>query len=187
MTTDNATPEQFVQDELKLSMYVPADAAGKIIGKRGIVVTNLKRETQASFITALKPVGGSLWTAVIVLGTLESVSATYDAIANIVDNGSLMFIWFSNYLYILFLWFIANVEVDDVILEFTFNRFKQHSFLTAGNYVFWIVSLNYHNSFLFTVLTVQVVTRIKLFENCPQRQMCEFTFLGFNRALKQQR
>lgn len=92
MTTDNATPEQFVQDELKLSMYVPADAAGKIIGKRGIVVTNLKRETQASFITALKPVGGSLWTAVIVLGTLESVSATYDAIANIVDNGSLMFI-----------------------------------------------------------------------------------------------
>lgn len=63
------------------------DFSYKVIGKKGIVVSNIKRETQASLITAMKPVGNSLWIAVVILGGLESISGAYYAVANIVEDG----------------------------------------------------------------------------------------------------
>ena len=79
--------DDFIDQDLKLSVYIPADAAGKVIGKKGIVVSNIKRETQASLITAMKPVGNSLWIAVVILGGLESISGAYYAVATIVEDG----------------------------------------------------------------------------------------------------
>ena len=63
-----------------------------MIGKKGIVISNIKRESQVSFITAMQPVGDSLWTAVVMLGTAAAVFTAYKAIANLVDNG-----WFKLY------------------------------------------------------------------------------------------
>jgi hypothetical protein len=62
--------------------------AGKVIGKKGLQVENLKRETHVSCISAMKPVGSSLWAAVVIMGPPEPAFAAYEAIAEIVENGN---------------------------------------------------------------------------------------------------
>jgi hypothetical protein len=79
---------EYVQNEYKLSMWIPKDLAGKVIGKRGIVISNLTRETRAKQINALQPVGASLWIAVVILGSYKSIIAAYNAISDIVEEGS---------------------------------------------------------------------------------------------------
>ena len=65
--------------------------AGKVIGKKGIVIANLQRETQTSLMTVMKVVKNSLWVPLVILGSMESVSAAYEAAASIVDNGLSIF------------------------------------------------------------------------------------------------
>lgn len=107
------------------------ESAGRVIGKKGAVINNIKRETHASFINALDPVGTSLWAAgifvkrsysrilvnisflsnmsVAIHGTASAVLAAYNAVSDLVHG-----------------------EVDDVVAEFTIHRSK-HSFLIGGD------------------------------------------------------
>lgn len=92
--TEDSKPEvgailnEYVQNEYKLSMWIPKDLAGRVIGKRGIVITNLQRETKAKQINALQPVGNSLWIAVVILGGYKNIIAVYNAISEMVEHGT---------------------------------------------------------------------------------------------------
>ena len=74
--------------EFKLTMWIPADLGGKVIGVKGIIISNLTTETKCKFIKALKPVGESLWTAVVIIGEASRCLAAYNAVAGIVSNGA---------------------------------------------------------------------------------------------------
>lgn len=62
--------------EFKLSMWIPAELGGKVIGLKGIIISNIETETKCKMIRALKPVGQvvpyiSLSQAAIVVFALE--------------------------------------------------------------------------------------------------------------------
>ena len=57
------------------------------MGKKGVVITNLQRETHAKLINALSPVGQSLWIAVVIIGDWRSIRAAYEAVYTIVSGG----------------------------------------------------------------------------------------------------
>jgi len=69
--------------DFKLTMWIPAELGGKVIGLKGVIITNLTRETQCKFIKALQPVGDSLWLAVVMMGEPEQCLAAYTAIAKV--------------------------------------------------------------------------------------------------------
>eukprot|EP01031_Cornospumella_fuschlensis_P037892 gene37892-46030_t len=97
--------QEYIRGEYKLSMWIPEEMAGKVVGKMGVMITNLQRETKASSIRAMQRVGDSLWTAVVIIGDWKPISAAYRAISDLVHG-----------------------EVDDVVLEFTIN-YKKPFFL----------------------------------------------------------
>lgn len=63
--------------------------AGRVVGKRGVVITNLQRETRTKLMNALSPVGDSLWIAVVILGDWKSIASAYKAVSDIVSGGRL--------------------------------------------------------------------------------------------------
>lgn len=80
--------QDYTNGELKLSMWIPSDLAGRVIGKKGTVITNLQRETKTRLINALPRVGDSLWIAVVIIGELKNVFDACKAITEIVENGT---------------------------------------------------------------------------------------------------
>ncbi|KAJ1438383.1 hypothetical protein B484DRAFT_477169 [Ochromonadaceae sp. CCMP2298] len=78
---------EYTQGDFKLTMWIPSDYAGRVIGKKGAVITNLLRETRAKQINAMQPVGRSLWLPVVISGEYRHALAAYDAIAEIVEGG----------------------------------------------------------------------------------------------------
>mmetsp|Transcript_31507 Transcript_31507/g.30072 ORF Transcript_31507/g.30072 Transcript_31507/m.30072 type:complete len:583 (-) Transcript_31507:374-2122(-) len=99
----------FVGD-FKLTMWIPSELGGKVIGKKGVVIANLTIETKCDVIRALQPVGSSLWAAVVIMGEASRCFAAYKAIAALVFN-----------------------EIDDVVLEFPFIRDRyQYKFLSGS-------------------------------------------------------
>ena len=77
----------FYLEEFKLSMWIPAELGGKVIGVKGIVISHLKTETKCKVIKAIKPVGSSLWTAVVIVGEALRCQAAYNAVAELVNGG----------------------------------------------------------------------------------------------------
>lgn len=74
--------------EFKLSMWIPTELGGKVIGLKGIIISNIETETKCKMIRALKPVGQSLWNAVVILGEAMRCQAAYNEVARIVNNGN---------------------------------------------------------------------------------------------------
>lgn len=74
--------------EFKLSMWIPAELGGRVIGLKGIVISNIETETKCKMIRALKPVGQSLWNAVVILGEALRCQTAYNEVARIVNNGN---------------------------------------------------------------------------------------------------
>lgn len=64
--------------------------AGKVIGKKGVVISNLKRETKVELINALQPIGNSLWVPVVILGKFKPITAAYNEISRMVFEGLLI-------------------------------------------------------------------------------------------------
>ena len=62
-------------------------AAGRVVGKKGVVISNIKTETKVELINALAPVGDSLWVAVVIIGEWKSILAAYKAVSDIVIGG----------------------------------------------------------------------------------------------------
>jgi hypothetical protein len=58
---------EFVGD-IKLSMWIPQELGGKVVGKQGILISNIKIETGCSLVNAMKPLDSSLWSAIIIIG-----------------------------------------------------------------------------------------------------------------------
>lgn len=77
----------FYIGDFKLSMWIPAELGGKVIGVKGIIISNLKTETKCKLIKAMKPVGQSLWTAVVIIGDAFKCQSAYNAVAGIVSGG----------------------------------------------------------------------------------------------------
>lgn len=65
-------------------------SAGKIIGKSGSIVNNIKQKTKARFINAQPAVTGSLWVAVVVIGEWPSIVGAYEALSELVDGGKVV-------------------------------------------------------------------------------------------------
>lgn len=97
--------------------YIPADMAGKVIGKKGVIVTNIQRETGCKVVSALKAVNESLWSAVVIAGDPPNVFKAYKAVLDITH------------------------EVDDVIAEFPLSKHK-HSFMLGAKGVNFIKKLS---------------------------------------------
>lgn len=95
---------EFLSDNLKCTMYIPKELAGKVIGKKGDVVSRIMKETHVLKICALNPVGNSLWVAIDIIGQPSAISLAYKSILDMVQ------------------------EVDGVIIEFPIQRGK-HFFL----------------------------------------------------------
>ncbi len=72
-----------------LSKFV---SAGRVVGKKGVVISNIKTETKAELINALAPVGESLWVAVVIIGEWKSIIAAYKAVSDIVHGGKFVFL-----------------------------------------------------------------------------------------------
>eukprot|EP01040_Poterioochromonas_malhamensis_P024216 gene24216-29909_t len=87
--------------EFKLNVWVPSEMTGKIIGKSGSIVNNIRQKTKARVINAQPAVTGSLWAPVVVIGEWASIVSAYGALSELVDG-----------------------EIDDVVLEFTLNYRK---------------------------------------------------------------
>jgi hypothetical protein len=51
------------------------------------VISNIQRETQTKLMNALKPVGDSLWVAVVIIGDANKVRLAYNAVSDIVEGG----------------------------------------------------------------------------------------------------
>lgn len=60
-----------------------------MVGRGGIVIANIQRETQLKLMNALKPVGSSNWVALVMMGALSKVKIAYKAVADIVQDGEI--------------------------------------------------------------------------------------------------
>ena len=67
------------------SSFLPA---GRVVGKKGVVIANIQRETQLRLMNALQPVGSSSWVSVVMIGEALKVQVAYNAVADIVQNGT---------------------------------------------------------------------------------------------------
>jgi hypothetical protein len=101
--TDYKNVNEFLSDDLKCTMYIPKELAGKVIGKKGVVISHIMRETHTN-LRALNVVGNSLWVAFVILGQPSAIALAYESILEMVQ------------------------EVDGVIIEFPIQRGK-HFFL----------------------------------------------------------
>ena len=100
-----------------------------MIGLKGVIITNLTRETQCKFIKALQPVGDSLWLAVVMMGEPEQCLAAYTAIAK-VPSPSTRSLQVHCYSCVSTQHQMVFNEVDDVVVEFPYTR-KRYGFLVG--------------------------------------------------------
>lgn len=61
--------------------------AGKIIGKKGSVISNIQRESKAKLINAMTSVSDSLWIAIAIIGEWSCIVNAYNALHDIVEGG----------------------------------------------------------------------------------------------------
>ena len=111
---------------LKYAKYI--FSAGKVIGKRGIVITNLKLATKVDILSAVQPVGNSLWQPIVIVGKIKQIIAAYNEISRMVSGGMIIV---SNQLLIIISNIFNRAEVDDVVMEWTIN-FKKPFFLSPN-------------------------------------------------------
>jgi len=94
--------------ELKLTMWVPSDQVGKIVGKQGSTITKLTNETGASLIRALQPQSQTtLWSGIAIHGMPPKVLQAYNKVSEIVGG-----------------------EVDDCVVMFQYFKAK-HGFMSS--------------------------------------------------------
>lgn len=103
----------FLVGDLRLTMWIPAESAGKVVGKKGVIISNIKLETKAKLLESRLAVGDSLWSPVIIHGESDCVKAAHDAVSKIVGG-----------------------EVDDVVAEFAFNKKKHSALLGRSGFEF---------------------------------------------------
>lgn len=54
--------------EIKITMWIPQELGGKVVGKQGILISNIKIETGCTLVNAMKPLDSSLWSAIVIIG-----------------------------------------------------------------------------------------------------------------------
>jgi len=85
-------------------MFVPKAHAGRVVGQKGAVISQMQSDTGAKSISAQKSTETEgLWISVTILGSPDKVLSAYMAVSALVDG-----------------------EVDEVVLEFQLHR-KLHS------------------------------------------------------------
>jgi len=81
MQNDIADSTKFLCGDFRLNMWIPSDIAGKVIGKKGVVISNMQRETGCKLISACPPVGNSLWVCVTMIGEPAATTKVLNALA----------------------------------------------------------------------------------------------------------
>eukprot|EP01041_Mallomonas_annulata_P002841 gene2841-5588_t len=97
-----------LRDNFRLSMWIPKEQVGKVIGKKGVVILHIQRETQAKVIMNPPTVADSHWSPVLVLGDPSKTLSAYRMVRELVD------------------------DVDDVIAEFPIPRQKHQRIVGSG-------------------------------------------------------
>ena len=81
-----------VSGQFKLSIWVPTEALGKVIGKKGAVIQHIQRESGA--ICAIvseaagegKGGGEPLWSPIVITGSPSKALAAHDMIRDVVEG-----------------------------------------------------------------------------------------------------
>lgn len=70
----------------KLSIWVPAEAVGKVIGKKGAVIQHIQRETNTlcAIISAVEAAVG--WAPIVISGDPSRTLAAHDMIRDLVEG-----------------------------------------------------------------------------------------------------
>tara|TARA_A100001015_G_C14585443_1_gene554540 strand:- start:155 stop:535 length:381 start_codon:yes stop_codon:yes gene_type:complete len=69
-----------------LTMWVPREHVGRIIGRKGDVVSKLSRDTHTNIYCDSSSISKSLWTTVCMVGEATACQRAYQKIATICDN-----------------------------------------------------------------------------------------------------
>lgn len=69
-----------------LTMWVPKDCVGRIIGRKGDVVSKLSRDTHTNIYCDSSNESKSLWTTVCMVGEAMACKNAYQKLAAICDN-----------------------------------------------------------------------------------------------------
>lgn len=74
-----------VDRSFRLSVWVPTEFVGKVIGTRGTVIQHIQRETNTR-VASLPAIGEKLWSPLVITGTPGSVMLAYCLVAKIIEE-----------------------------------------------------------------------------------------------------
>eukprot|EP00603_Paraphysomonas_imperforata_P011618 CAMPEP_0114459762 /NCGR_PEP_ID=MMETSP0104-20121206/5380_1 /TAXON_ID=37642 ORGANISM="Paraphysomonas imperforata, Strain PA2" /NCGR_SAMPLE_ID=MMETSP0104 /ASSEMBLY_ACC=CAM_ASM_000202 /LENGTH=467 /DNA_ID=CAMNT_0001632419 /DNA_START=99 /DNA_END=1502 /DNA_ORIENTATION=+ len=81
-----------VSGQFKLSIWVPTEAVGKVIGKKGAVIQHIQRESGAmcAIVSEVAPEGkagaDALWSPIVITGSPSKTLAAHDMIRDVVEE-----------------------------------------------------------------------------------------------------
>ena len=86
INNDNFVDISIFCPSLRMTAYIPAEFAGKVVGKKGLIISNIKAESKLSSLEAKKAEGESLWSPILMQGDFRAIKIAYEAVAKIVEG-----------------------------------------------------------------------------------------------------
>lgn len=97
-----------LRDSFRLTMWIPKEQVGKVIGKKGAVILHIQRETKARVMTNPPSIADSLWSPILIIGDPSKTFSAFKTIKSLVD------------------------DVDDVVAEFPIPRQLHQRIVGSG-------------------------------------------------------
>lgn len=74
-----------IERSFRLSVWVPSEAVGKVIGSRGTVIQHIQRET-GTRVVSLPAIGEKMWSPVVISGPPGGVILAYCLVTKITEE-----------------------------------------------------------------------------------------------------
>ena len=71
---------------LRMTCYIPSELAGKVVGKKGVIISNIKENSRLTSLEAKRSVNDSLWSPIMMQGDFRAVKSAFEMISKIVDG-----------------------------------------------------------------------------------------------------